>query len=77
MANAITLPIYGINSDQKFTTMKQLGFPGPGLFLQPVAAPYNNINGNLIYAQVNSTATGDTAFYTSLTVSAIITLCNA
>ena len=77
MANLIIVPVYGINSDQKFTAMKQMLFPTGGMFTQPVAPPLNDINGNLIYTQINTSATGTTAFYSSLTVAQIQTLANA
>lgn len=75
--NLITIPVYGINSDQKFSVMKELAFPATGLFAQPVAPPLNNINGNLIYSQITSSVTGTTAFYSNLTVAAVISLANA
>lgn len=75
--NLITVPIYQINSNEKFLAMKQFAFPATGLFVQPVSPPLNSVNGALIYSQITSPATGQTAFYSNLTVAAVIALANA
>ncbi len=77
MAVAVILPIYGINSNERFSSMKQMLFPSAGTFAQPVSAPMNNMLGNLIYSQVTTDSQGSTAFYSSLTVAQIQTLINA
>jgi len=73
MANMTVLPVYGINSSQRFTAPNYYGFPSSGVFAQPVNIPNNNINGALIYSQFRTSVTGTDMFYTTLTVAQIVT----
>jgi len=88
-ATLITIPVYQINSNQVIDRSlypfgKPFAFAGATLNVQPnVGTSLNELQagrqpgGALIYSAVRSSSTGDTVFYSNLTVAAIIALANA
>jgi hypothetical protein len=77
MAVSFLLPIYGKNSNERYTGVKQVLMPSAGTAAEPVAPPQNNINGNLIYSRVASDAFPNTSFWSNLTATQIKALMDA
>lgn len=88
-ATLITIPVYSVNSQPAYDRSsypfgKPIAFAGDSLQVQPVTGTTVNDyeagrtrGAALVYSAVRSSATGDTVFYSNLTVAAIVALANA
>lgn len=87
-ATLITIPVYAINGQVQdrslFPFGNQMAFGAAAIQVQPNSfQTLNDLQAGrqagaaLIYSRVKSSATGDTVFYSNLTVAAIVALGNA
>jgi hypothetical protein len=88
-ATLITVPVYQINSTNVINRSLYpygmgVAFAGASILVQPnTGTELNDLQaggqagGALIYSKITSAATGETVFFSSLTVAAIVTLANA
>lgn len=88
-ATLITIPVYQINSTKVIDrTLYPYGmgvaFAGASVVAQPnTGTELNNLQAGgiagaaLVYSRITSAATGETVFFSNLTVSQIVTLANA
>lgn len=88
-ATVITVPVYQINSQQVIDRTlypfgMSVGFAGASINVQPnTGTELNDLQaggqagGALLYSRIKSSATGDTVFFSNLTVAAVIALANA
>lgn len=87
-ATLITVPVYSINDKLVDRTLYPYGLPiafaGASLNVQPnTGSTVNELEAArqkgaaLVYSRVRSNVTGETIFYSNLTVAAIISLANA
>lgn len=88
-ATLISIPVYSVNSQAAYDRSaypfgRVMAFAGASLQVQPITGTTVNDyeagrtrGAALVYSAVRSASTGDTVFYSNLTVAAIISLANA